>query len=154
MDRKLASCKKAREIWPKIIEITRYWKSLPESRQPVYDKVGNNSCYDHLFTSVNDPLIPVKINVCWIEAKETSSRKTRKRILDPFSNCWAHNVLVIFIFSWCYIFSYISPLSKEKYIQMYYLAVYCYKQKLKLYLIVIGIWVAATVETRNGKCLG
>ena len=64
MDRKLASCKKAWEIRPKIIEITRYWKSLPESRQPVYDKVGNNSCYDHLFTFVNDPLIPVKINVC------------------------------------------------------------------------------------------
>ena len=53
--------KKAREIWPKIVEILKYWKSLPKSKQPGYGRVGNNISYDYLVTSIADPLIPVKI---------------------------------------------------------------------------------------------
>ena len=30
----------------------------------------------------------------------------------------------------------------------------CYEEKLKLYFTVIGIWIAATVETENEKWLG
>ena len=49
----------------------------------------------------------------------------------------------------------ISPLSKEKYIQIniirQFKIVNCYKEKLKLYFTLIGIWIAAAVGTRNRK---
>ena len=52
--------KKAREIWPKIVEIVKYWKSFPKSKQPGYGKIANNTSYDHLVTSIDLPLIPVR----------------------------------------------------------------------------------------------
>ena len=53
--------KRAWEIWRKILEIVKYRKSFSKSKKPGYGKVGNNTSYDHLLTSIDDPLIPVKL---------------------------------------------------------------------------------------------
>ena len=53
--------KRVTEIWPKIVKNVNYWKSLAECKQPGYGKVGNNTSYHHLVTSIHDPLILVKI---------------------------------------------------------------------------------------------
>ena len=34
---------------------------MPKSKHPGYSKFGNNTSYDHLVTTIDDPLIPVKI---------------------------------------------------------------------------------------------
>ena len=34
---------------------------LPKSKQPGQGKVGNNTSFDHLVKSIDDPLIPVKV---------------------------------------------------------------------------------------------
>ena len=52
---------KVREIWSKIIEIVKYWKSLLKSKQPGYAKVSSNTSHDHLVSSTDDLLIPVKM---------------------------------------------------------------------------------------------
>jgi len=44
--------KKAREIWPKIVEIVKYWKPLPKSKQPGCGKVGNNTSYNTSYDNV------------------------------------------------------------------------------------------------------
>ena len=53
--------RKARLIWPKIIEIIKYWQSLPKRKQPGQGKQGQNTSYDHLVTAVKDPIITVKM---------------------------------------------------------------------------------------------
>ena len=53
--------KKAREIWIKIVEVVKFWKLLPKSKQPGQGKIGNNTSYDHLSKSVEDPFIPIKM---------------------------------------------------------------------------------------------
>jgi hypothetical protein len=53
--------KKARLIWPKIIEIVTYWQQLAKSKQPGLGKPGANTSYDHLCKAVKDCLAPVKL---------------------------------------------------------------------------------------------
>ena len=71
---------KAMDMWPKIIETVKYRKLLSKSKQPGYSKVDNNTSYDHLVTSIDDLLIPVKIMFFLRVGKETKS------ILDTVSN--------------------------------------------------------------------
>ena len=39
---------RAREIWPKIVEIIDFWKALPKCKKPGKGKIGANTSYDHL----------------------------------------------------------------------------------------------------------
>ena len=71
------------EIWPKIIEIVKYWKSLPKSKQPGYGKVGNNTSYDYLVTSINDSVIPLKIIFLEDGAKKLNKFLTLFQIDQP-----------------------------------------------------------------------
>ena len=53
-------CKRAQNIWTKMIEIVKFWKSLPKSKQPGRGK-GENKSFDRLCSSIDDPLVPVKL---------------------------------------------------------------------------------------------
>ena len=39
---------RAREIWPKIVEIIEFWKGLPKSKKPGKGKIVANTSYDHI----------------------------------------------------------------------------------------------------------
>ena len=53
--------KRAQIIWPKIIEVLRFWKVLPKSKQPGKGKIGQNTSFDCLAKAVDDPTIPLKL---------------------------------------------------------------------------------------------
>ena len=55
--------KKAKLIWPKVVEVVKYWQSLPKSKQPGKGKIGANTSFDRLSNAVNDPLVPVKLQL-------------------------------------------------------------------------------------------
>ena len=48
-------------IWPKIIEVVRFRKGLPISKQPGKGKIGQNTSFDSLAKAVDDPTIPSKL---------------------------------------------------------------------------------------------
>ena len=52
--------KRAQIIWPKIIEVVRFWKGLPKSKQPGKGKIGQNTSFDCLAKAVDDSTIPLK----------------------------------------------------------------------------------------------
>ena len=52
---------RAREIWPKIVEIIGFWKGLPKSKKPGKGKFGANTSYGHLCSIQRDPLVPLKL---------------------------------------------------------------------------------------------
>ena len=52
---------RARDIWPKIVEIIDFWKGLPKSKKPGKEKIGANTSYDHLCSIQGDPLVPLKL---------------------------------------------------------------------------------------------
>ena len=39
---------RAREIWPKIVEMIDFWKGLPKSKKPGKGKIVANTSYDHI----------------------------------------------------------------------------------------------------------
>ena len=49
------------EIWPRMVEIVRFWKGLLKSNQPGKGVPGANTSFDHLKKAIDDPLIPVKV---------------------------------------------------------------------------------------------
>ena len=53
---------RAREIWPKIVEIVDFWKGLLKSKIPEKGKTGTNTSYDHLCLIQKDPLVPLKLH--------------------------------------------------------------------------------------------
>ena len=53
--------KRAIEIWPRMVEIVRFWKGLSKSNQPGKGVPGANTSFDHLKKAIDDPLIPVKL---------------------------------------------------------------------------------------------
>ena len=63
MDQKRNNCKKARKIWPKIVEVIHFWQLLPKNKQPRQGKVCNNTSYDHLFKVIKDPVIEGVVKV-------------------------------------------------------------------------------------------
>ena len=52
---------RAREIWPKIVEIIDFWKGLPKRKKSGKGKIGANTSYDHLCSIQKDPLVPLKL---------------------------------------------------------------------------------------------
>ena len=64
---------RAREIWPKIIEIVEFWKSLPKSKQPGQGKPGQNTSYEHLCKIYKDSFIPLKFQFYEEMAKSLNS---------------------------------------------------------------------------------
>ena len=40
--------RRAQVVWPKLVEIVRYWQSLPKSKQPGQGKPGGNKSYGRL----------------------------------------------------------------------------------------------------------
>ena len=52
---------RAREIWPKIIEIIDFLKGLCNSKKPGKGKIQANTSYDHLSLIQKDPLVPLKL---------------------------------------------------------------------------------------------
>ena len=44
-----------------MMEIVKYWKTLPKSKQPGQGKPGQNTSFEHLAISIDDELIPVKL---------------------------------------------------------------------------------------------
>ena len=46
---------------PKIIEVVRFWKGLPKSKQPGKGKIGQNTSFNCLAKAVDDPTIPLKL---------------------------------------------------------------------------------------------
>lgn len=55
------AAKKAYIFWPKLKEVVIFQKSIPKSKQPNRDQVGENKSFDTLFVKQNDPLLPVKL---------------------------------------------------------------------------------------------
>ena len=53
--------KRAIEIWPRMVEIDRFWKGLSKSNHPGEGVPGANTSFDHLKKAIDDPLIPVKV---------------------------------------------------------------------------------------------
>ena len=53
--------KRAQIIWPKIVEVVKFWKGLPKTKQPVKGKPKQNIRFDCLARSVDDPAIPLKL---------------------------------------------------------------------------------------------
>ena len=51
--------KRTIEIWPRMVEIVRFWKGLSKSNQPGKGVSGANTSFDHLKKAIDDPLIPV-----------------------------------------------------------------------------------------------
>ena len=48
-------------VWPKLIEVVRYWHSLPKRKQPGQGKPDGNKSYQRLASSCLDPLVPLKL---------------------------------------------------------------------------------------------
>ena len=53
--------KRAIEIWPRMVEIVRFWKGLSKSNQPGKGVPGANTSFNHLKKAIDDPLIPIKL---------------------------------------------------------------------------------------------
>ena len=53
--------KRAIEIWPRMVEIDRFWKGLSKSNHPGKSVPGANTSFDHLKKAIDGPLIPVKV---------------------------------------------------------------------------------------------
>ena len=53
--------KRAIEIWPRMVEIIRFWKGLSKSSQTGKGVSDANISFDHLKKAIDDPLIPVKL---------------------------------------------------------------------------------------------
>ena len=68
--------KKLGKSKPNIVEIINYSEWLPKRKEPRYGKVCNNSSYGDLATSIDDPLIPVKIIIY-----EVVSRKLKELLI-------------------------------------------------------------------------
>ena len=97
---------KAREIWLKILEIVKYWKSLPKRKQPWYGKVVKNTSYDHLLTFINGLLISVKIMFFENVARKLSKFLTLFKLISLWL-CFSQRQMVLSDFSW-------KPLSWKK----------------------------------------
>lgn len=55
------AAKKAYIFWPKLKEVVIFQKSIPKSKQPNRDQVGESKSFVTLFVKQNDPLLPVKL---------------------------------------------------------------------------------------------
>ena len=53
---------RVREIWPKTVEITDFWKGLPKSKKPGKGKIGANTNYDHLCSIQKDPQVQLQFS--------------------------------------------------------------------------------------------
>ena len=53
--------KRAIEIWPRMVELVRFWKGLSKSNQPREGVPGANTGFDHLKKAINGPRIPIKL---------------------------------------------------------------------------------------------
>ena len=52
---------RAIEIWPRMVEIDRFWKGLSKSNHPGKSVPGANTSFDHLKKAIDGPLIHVKV---------------------------------------------------------------------------------------------
>ena len=48
-------------IWPKLVEVVRYWQSLLKSKQPGQGKSDGNKSYQCLASSYSDALVPLRL---------------------------------------------------------------------------------------------
>ena len=49
--------RRAQVIWPKIVEVVKYWKTLPKSKQPGQGKPEKNKSYQTLLKNYTDPMV-------------------------------------------------------------------------------------------------
>ena len=52
---------RAREIWPRIVEIINFWKVLPISKKLGKRKMRADTSYDHLCSNSEGPASPPKV---------------------------------------------------------------------------------------------
>ena len=54
--------KRAQVIWPKIVEVSKYWKTLPKSKQqPGQGKQEKNKSYQTLLENYTDPMVLLRL---------------------------------------------------------------------------------------------
>ena len=45
--------RRAQVVWSKLVDVVRYWQSLPKSKQPGWGKPDGNKSYQHLATTIH-----------------------------------------------------------------------------------------------------
>ena len=48
-------------MWPKLVEVVRYWHSLPKSKQPGQGNPDGNNSYQSIASSYSDALVPLRL---------------------------------------------------------------------------------------------
>ena len=57
--------KRALSICQKMVEVLDFWRGLPKSKQPGWEKPGENKSYGFLLSQMND--LPVPLKLCFLE---------------------------------------------------------------------------------------
>ena len=65
--------RRAQVIWPKIVEVVKYWKTLPKSKQPGQGQPEKNKSYQTLLKNHTDPMVLLRLGFF-----EEVSRKLNK----------------------------------------------------------------------------
>ena len=53
--------RRAQVVWPKLVEVVRYWQSYPKRKQPGQGKPDGNKSYQHLASSCSDALVSLRL---------------------------------------------------------------------------------------------
>ena len=69
--------RRAQVIWPKIVEVVKYWKTLPKSKQPGQGKPEINKSYQTLLKNYTDPMVLLRLT--FFEEVSRKLNKFRRR---------------------------------------------------------------------------